>query len=144
MRGERPGNIPAFASAWRDAGYAFEAAMQCRRPRSDIVHVMNYSQFVPVIRRLNPRVKIVLHMQCEWLTQIDRSCIAARLAATDLVVGCSEYITATIADAFPEFAERCVTVPNAAVVVPESELAHAASQDVLFVGRCRRKKAFMI
>ena len=101
---------------------------------------MNYSQFVPVIRRLNPRTKIVLHMQCEWLTQVDRSCIAARLTATDLVLGCSEYITATIADAFPEFAERCVTVPNAAVVVPEAELGHSASQDVLFVGRVSPEK----
>jgi glycosyltransferase involved in cell wall biosynthesis len=141
LRGEGKGSVPAFASAWRDAAYAAEVGIQSRRARADIVHVINYSQFVPIIRRLNPRAKIVLHMQCEWLTQVDRSIISGRLRDTDLVIGCSEYITATIADAFPEYSGRFVTVPNAGVVVFESELTgYAYSKDVLFVGRVSPEK----
>lgn len=141
MVGE-PDGIPRFASSKRDLGYAVEVGIVCRRRECDIIHVMNFSQFVPVLRRLNPHAKIVLHMHCEWLTQIDRSVIADRLAKTDLVVGCSDHVTSLIADRFPEHARKCVTVQNAAAPVAGEDVSSAvgASGDVLFVGRVSPEK----
>jgi glycosyltransferase involved in cell wall biosynthesis len=51
-------------------------------------------------------------MHCEWLTQLDRALIEPRLREVNWVVGCSEYITDKIRMAWPQFANRCYTVPN--------------------------------
>jgi glycosyltransferase involved in cell wall biosynthesis len=79
-------------------------------------------------------------MECEWLTQLDREVIEQRLSAIDLVIGCSEYITGTIAERYPGFAHRCVTVPNAASVVPEYDRSQTKPGYVLFVGRVSPEK----
>jgi len=73
------------------------------------------------------------------LTQVDPAVIGPRLEAADLIIGCSEYITKKVADGYPKFAKRCVTVPNAAEVaedtIPTPEPFH-----VLFVGRVSPEK----
>jgi spore coat protein SA len=128
-----------FAS-WFHSHYARLAAKEIRDRDVDIVHIMNYSQFVPIVRKQNPRAVIALHMQCEWLTQFPRDVIERRLDQVDLVVGCSEYITKLVAGAFPRFAEKCVTVPNAADVVAEEDAARPGGAKVLFVGRLSPEK----
>lgn len=133
-------SLPAFASTWLDLGYAMEVGHRTRSLACDVVHVMNYSQYVPVIRRLNPRCKICLHMHCEWLTQLDYKIIEKRLTHADLVIGCSEYITEKIAKRFPQFAKKCVTVPNASAVTPEENKTDADPGYVLFVGRVSPEK----
>ena len=67
--------MPLFGSDWHHRGYALEVAGMIRKLKCDVVHVMNYSQFVPVIRKFNPRSRLALHMQCEWLTQLDPSLV---------------------------------------------------------------------
>jgi glycosyltransferase involved in cell wall biosynthesis len=101
---------PFFASCLSHLGYVLQVAIDLRKQKCDIAHVMNFSQFVPIIRALNPKIKIVLHMHCEWLTQLDRAMISQRLRKTDLVIGCSEYITTKIHDCFPQ--KRCQTIYN--------------------------------
>lgn len=135
-----PSTLPAFASVWRDLGYAVEVGLRSRRLKCDIVHILNYSQFVPVIRRLNPRCRICLHMQCEWLTQLDHTVMESRLKASDLMIGCSEYITQKVAKGFPQYEKRCVTVPNAASVVADNNRSAAEPYNVLFVGRVSPEK----
>ena len=131
---------PRFASAWLDLGYALEVGRTSRKLGCDIIQVMNYSQYIPVIRRMNPKVKISLHMQCEWLTQLDRKVIERCISQADIIVGCSEYITRKIVERFPQFANRCVTVPNAAHVIPEVDRVPADPNYVLFVGRVSPEK----
>ncbi|PZO57300.1 MAG: glycosyltransferase family 1 protein [Phormidesmis priestleyi] len=92
--------------------YGLRIATDLRQQQCDIVHIHNFSQFVPVIRALNPKLKIVLHMHCEWLSQFDRKVIAQRLAQCDLIIGCSDYITEKIRGQFPEFADKCQRVYN--------------------------------
>jgi spore coat protein SA len=130
---------PLFASSWHHRLYAAEVAYKVRQLKCDVVHIINYSQFVPVIRAIVPQCKISLHMQCEWLSQLDSTLITSRLQKTDLIVGCSEYITGKIAAKFPQYADRCVTVPNAAAEVPEDGRA-AGSMNVLFVNRLSPEK----
>ncbi|MGH7495314.1 MAG: glycosyltransferase family 4 protein [bacterium] len=106
------GPPPLFASALFYWGYALQVAIDLQKRRCDIVHLHNLSQFVLIIRAFNPKIKIILHMHCEWLSQLDRPMIAHRLNQVDGVIGCSEYITKKIRLAFPRLAARCQTVPN--------------------------------
>jgi len=92
--------------------YFLRVAADLQLQQCNVVHVHNFSQAVPIIRALNPRIKIVLHMHCEWLTQFSEKVMARRLAQCDLVVGCSDYIAQKVKDAFPQFAGRCVRVYN--------------------------------
>jgi glycosyltransferase involved in cell wall biosynthesis len=132
--------LPSFACSWHHGGYARAAARRTRELDCDVVHIMNYTQFVPHVREVNPNCKISLHMQCEWLTQLDRQAMAQRLSEADLMVGCSEHITRLTAAAYPELANRCVTVPNAAYTIPEYDRSAANSLAVLFVGRLSPEK----
>jgi spore coat protein SA len=121
-----------------------EVAQRARQLGCDVVHVMNYSQFVPVIRKLHPRCKISLHMQCEWLNQLDASLIERRLEQTDIIIGCSEYISRKITEKFPRYANRCVSVPNAADEVSSNYEPSPESMAVLCVNRLSPKRVFTI
>lgn len=93
-------------------GYARKAAILVRELGCDVVHIHNFSQFVPVIRRVNPRVNIVLHMHCEWLTQLSHFIISRRIQQTNMVVGCSDYISREIHSRYKKYTSRCETVLN--------------------------------
>ena len=103
---------PLVSSTLYYLDYALQVANDLRTQKCDIVHIHNFSQLVPVIRLLNPNIKIVLHMHCEWLTQLDRTMIAKRLHKVELILGCSEYITDKIRNTFPQYAGLCQTVYN--------------------------------
>ena len=146
LSGFRNPKRPFFASRLYYLGYALQVARDLRTQQPDIVHIHNFSQFVPVIRAFNPKVKIVLHMHCEWLTQLDQAMIEQRLRHVDLVVGCSEYITEKVRRRFPQFAGRCQTVFNGVDVHHfVSENSHSVSKEndvkrLLFVGRISPEK----
>jgi glycosyltransferase involved in cell wall biosynthesis len=104
--------MQAFASQAYHLGYIVQVARDLRRQNVDVVHIHNYSQFAPIVRRINKDVKIVLHMHCEWLNQLNSSVIARRLTACDLIVGCSDYITDKARTRFPESPCKWTTVYN--------------------------------
>jgi spore coat protein SA len=107
---------PLNASRWYYFAYAMKVARDLRKETCDIVHIHTFSQFAPIIRAFNPKIKIVLHMHCEWLTQFDFKMIEDRLRYIDLIIGVSEYITKKIRRRFPHFANRCQTLYNAASI----------------------------
>src|SRR5262249_4982922 len=82
--------------------------------RCDIVHIMNISQFVPIIRSRLPNIRIVLHMHCQWLEQLDAMVIQRRVNAADLVLGVSDFIAAGVRRRFPSLAPRCGHIYNGA------------------------------
>ncbi|MBE9170323.1 glycosyltransferase family 4 protein [Pleurocapsales cyanobacterium LEGE 06147] len=139
--------LPYFASTLFYFGYILQVALDLRRQQCDIIHIHNFSQFVPIIRAFNPRAKIVLHMHCEWLTQLNREAIARRLERADLIIGCSNHITNKIRDRFPSLAARCQTVYNGVDTthfVPNNHQTTISSKDkprLLFVGRVSPEKA---
>lgn len=138
---------PWFASALCHAGYALRVAWAARADAADVIHVHNYSQFVPVLRALNPRASIVLHMHCEWLTQVPRDLVERRLAQADLVLGCSGYVAERIRRAYPEVAGRCRALPNG-VDVHRFEAGlpkrHPKGPQVLYVGRVSPEKGIHV
>jgi glycosyltransferase involved in cell wall biosynthesis len=100
----------SFRSGWYYAGHALQIAADVRRRQCDVVHIINLSQFAPIIRAINPRTKIVLHMCSEWLTRIDRGAIESRLRKVDRILGCSDFVTNQIRRAFPGYSDRCATI----------------------------------
>jgi glycosyltransferase involved in cell wall biosynthesis len=112
----------------------------------DIVHIMNISQFVPIIRARLPKVRIVLHMHCQWLEQLDASIIERRIKAADLVLGVSNFIAAGVQRRFPFLAQRCSHVYNGADIAlfkrppgwPEKP------KHLLYVGRLAPEKGVHI
>jgi glycosyltransferase involved in cell wall biosynthesis len=143
---ERRLRRPAYASIFHNLGFSLQAAWHARRCRCDVIHVHNFSQFVPVMRALNPNARIVLHMNCEWLSQHDPSMIGPRLARADAILGCSGHIARKIVERFPQFEARCQVVYNGTDVerflpAGDSVVAHApAPLRILFVGRISPEK----
>jgi len=136
-----------FASGLYYLEYIVKVSLDLRKRHYDIVHIQNLSQFAPVVRALNPGVRILLHMHCEWLTQLDSSLIRPRLEKTDMIVGCSDYITEKIRRRFPSVASRCRTVYNGVDVrlnETRNGRKNGAAKRVLFVGRISPEKGLHV
>lgn len=136
---------PVFASALAYRAYAVQVARDLRRRGCDVVHVHNFSQFAPVIRRYNPGVRIALHMHCDWLAQLDRKTVARRLRDVDLVVGTSDHVTRGVQARFPEYADRCRTISNSIDAGRFSAGEHSEAKTpseprILYVGRVSPEK----
>lgn len=135
---------PFFASPLYYGQFIKRIAINLQEQEADIVHIHNFSQFVPVIRRFNPGVKIVLHMHCEWLSQLDEKWMEERIAQADRVIGCSSYITDQVSKRFPAYANRCKTVLNGVDLTTfyknTPDTNSGTSQRLLFVGRVSPEK----
>jgi glycosyltransferase involved in cell wall biosynthesis len=99
--------MPFYAHSYASAGLRCLAELD-----PDIVHLQNVSQFLPLARRLVPRARLVLQMNCDWLCQLPPRTVRRRLADVDLVLGASDYIADRIRERFPELADRCRTLYN--------------------------------
>jgi glycosyltransferase involved in cell wall biosynthesis len=108
----RAGGRPAFASRAFYLPYALRTALDARRRGCEAAVVTNLTQFPPLLRALNPRARIALNMECDWLPQLDRASIDRRLEACDLISGCSAFITERVGEAFPRHRDRCFTLYN--------------------------------
>jgi glycosyltransferase involved in cell wall biosynthesis len=138
---------PTFASIFHHLSYSVFIAFAARRERCEIIHIFNYSQFVSVIRILNPDAKIVLHMQCDWLAQLDPQLVEHRLRKTNLVLGCADYITDRIRHAFPAHEAKCKTVYNGVPLpadVVERDRKPDDSFHLLYVGRVSPEKGIHV
>jgi glycosyltransferase involved in cell wall biosynthesis len=103
---------PHVASRLYSLGYILQVARDTSRRRCDIIHLHNFSQYVPIVRYFNPRAKIVLHMHCDWLTMLDEKLVRPRIAKADMVLGVSDFVTSRLKARFPEFADRFHTLYN--------------------------------
>jgi glycosyltransferase involved in cell wall biosynthesis len=137
---------PLFVSALYCIGYIIQIAVNLRSQKPDIVHLHNYSQFVPIVRLLNPKVRIILHMHCEWLFQLDHKLIHRRIKKADVIIGCCEYISEEHRLTYPDMAPQCKTVYNGVDISrfkPISELERQKFNygvNILFVGRISPEK----
>ena len=138
--------MPYFGSRWFNFGYGWQIANHAALQDYNVIHIHNFSQFVPLIRARNANAKIVLHLHCEWVNRLPKQPIAARLADADLIISCSDYITDKIKERFPNYASICRTINNgvdADHFVPDrsdrSQLVENTPQ-LLFVGRISPEK----
>ncbi|MER8830498.1 glycosyltransferase family 4 protein [Mesorhizobium sp. M0938] len=123
--------------------YAFDFLAQAirtiRRLSPDVIHIQNFPQYVPAIRRAAPQAAIVLHMHCDWLAELDRHAMKRALAATDLAFGCSEHVVTAARTRFAEMGPIFAVLPNGAPANQDVAVARIPGK-VLFVGRVSPEK----
>ena len=126
---------PFFASRLFHPVYFREVARDLVRLEPTIVHVHNFSQLLPAIRRASPGTRRVLQMHCDWLSDLARPIVARRLRFADLVLGCSEHVTNRIRARFPEFADRVRTRLNGVDVDRFRPVGTPPQRKLFFAGR---------
>jgi spore coat protein SA len=136
---------PLFSSVAFYPWYGLRVALDLRKHGCDVVHVHNLSQYLPLIKILNPRTSVVLHMHCEWLTQLPLELVQRRIQSASLILGVSEYITGKIRSRFPGRGPICKTVFNGVQVqgldpCNKSESHIQNPLTILFVGRLTPEK----
>lgn len=130
----------------RHPSYARRLSRRLRTRSCDVAHVMNYWQWCQTIRRSG--CAVVLEMQSEWLSQMDRRRVAVQLAAVDAVVGVSGHIVRLFEEAFPDFRGLVATAYNGVNVDTfcptiddvSADSVAAREKRVLFVGRLSPEK----
>lgn len=131
----RPARRPAFASGLYHRGYFRRAARAAVDASCDLVHLPNFSQPAPIVKRMNPEARVVLNMRCDWLSQLSPSLVRRRAAHCDLILGVSDYVTERALHVLP--GHRCETLHNGvdpALFSPAADGADLPPR-VLFVGR---------
>jgi glycosyltransferase involved in cell wall biosynthesis len=103
---------PISTSSWLFPDYGRQVAVNLQHEGCDLIHIQHCSQYAPIIRALNPKAKIVLHLHAEWFSQIDPAVIATRLKAVDLLTTVGDYVTEKTRHAFPTVARSCATTYN--------------------------------
>ena len=91
--------------------YGRRVAEDLQRQQCDIIHIQHCSQYAPIIRALNPKSKIVLHVHAEWFSQCNFEVLRRRLESVDWVFTVSDYITQKTVRDFPGIADHCQTMP---------------------------------
>jgi glycosyltransferase involved in cell wall biosynthesis len=133
---------PIFNSALWYRQFIGEVLADPSLRNCDIVHIMNISQFVPLVRAKLPKTRIVLHMECQWLEHLDAAVIERRINAADLVLGCSKFIAAGVRRRFPSFALRSRHIYNGADIAlfARPPGVQPNPKQLLFVGRLAPEK----
>ena len=107
-----PTSAPISTSSMLYPDYGRQVALDLQKERCDVIHVQHSSQYLPILREMNPNSKIVLHLHAEWFSQTNPKLLARRLHSADLITTVSDYITAKTRRDFPAFADRCETRYN--------------------------------
>jgi len=107
-----PRSTPISTSRWLFPDYGRQVALDLRHQNCDVIHLQHCSQYAPLIRALNPRAKIVLHLHAEWFSQSNPAVLADRLSAVDLVTTVGNYVTDKTRRTFPIIEGRCETTYN--------------------------------
>ncbi len=108
-----PLSPPASSSKRLFRTFGRQVAQDLRLQACDVIHVQHCSQYLPVIRALNPRAIIVLQLHAEWFSQNQPAILEKRLRHVDLVTTVSDYITEKTRRQFPTLSGRCQTMYNA-------------------------------
>lgn len=103
---------PVSTSRWLFPGYGRRVARELAKEKFDVIHIQHCSQYVPLIRKLNPGAKIDLQLHAEWFSQCKPAALGARLRGLDLLTTVSDHITNKTKRDVPSLAGRCETVYN--------------------------------
>lgn len=141
-RWQRP-QSPVFASPLSAIGYYGRIALDLRKRRCDVVHVLTYQNALAVLGLAGSDVKMALHRHDNGLMELEAGRVQRQLARAALIIGCSDFVTGNIRERFPALAERCHTLVEG---VDTDRFAPADGQpgssriDLLYVGRLAAEK----
>lgn len=131
---------PFLFTRWFEPVYALRSALDARSRRLQIIHVQNFLQYAVVFKHLCPRIKVVVHMHCEWLNQIECATVREYLKHVDLVVCCSEHIRERAIRVLPELRARSCVVYNGVDTGRFTAAAAPTDGQVYFIGRVSPEK----
>ena len=132
-----------FSHNYYHLAYVIQAAFIIRKYHCKIVHTYNFSQFPRILKLINPNLKALVNMRCEWLSQLPHKQLAKQLESIDSIVGCSEYITEKAASRFPDSDTAFDTIHigfDTERFAYNHEIAKNDKNTVLFVGRISPEK----
>jgi glycosyltransferase involved in cell wall biosynthesis len=136
------------AAAEGHSAYARAAARALDAVGPDIVHVMNYYAWCSTFAGRGNR-GVVLEMQSEWLSQMDRNLVRRVLRDAAGVVGVSDHIVSLFRESFPDYPGMVATAYNGVdvdVFKPAAAASGVAADEprILFVGRLSPEKGIHI
>jgi glycosyltransferase involved in cell wall biosynthesis len=135
---------PYFTTSTFFREYVAGVVKQLRDDPPDIVHIQVCSQFIPVVRKALPDARIVFHTHDELLTRVDPELMSRRLAMTDAVVTCSDYVTQRWREHFFSFHGRIHTIGNGVdlqrFTPVHDDVDNPSRHHVLYVGRVSPEK----
>lgn len=127
--------------------FAREVARDIRARNCDVIHVISVTSLLPVLRRMNPRARIVLHSEDHALADFASNRLTRRLADADLVLGCSNFVTNNIRTRLPRLEAGVKTLyngvradGNTAGHLPSARSPGADTMKILYVGRISPEK----
>lgn len=132
--------------------YPFAATACSRILGISVCHVLNRYSYVLIIKRFNPKVKIILHMQNDHLLYISDKEFKRVIQSINLLVVCSDYvgdgIRNRIQKEIPELNKtQITTVYNGAdgnkFNIEESYTIRHNRQNILFIGRLIPEKGVL-
>ena len=133
----RPPGLESRADAY--LGWASAVASGLRIAPVDVVHVMNYWGWSQRLRGN----RVVLEMQSEWLSQMNREAVAEQLRAVHAVVAVSSHVERLFRAAFPDYHGIVDVVHNGVnteLFCPARAREDTDSQRLLYVGRVSPEK----
>jgi spore coat protein SA len=139
-----PARRPFFSTRFFHPVYFHAATREVRALGADVVHVHNFSQLLPMLRRASPPSRLILQMHCDWLAELSRSMLARRLRTADAVLGCSDFVTQRIRARFPELGDRVMTRLNGVDVDRFRPAATRPPRTVFFAGRIAPDKGIHV
>jgi glycosyltransferase involved in cell wall biosynthesis len=139
---------PFFTSILYYFGFYWQVAKNLKAKKCEVVHIIDVSQAVTLVRFLNPQAKIVLHAETEWLSYYDQAMIEKRVNQADLVIGCSDYVTDRIRKRFPQL--KSATIYNGVdtnYFIPPTEPKKSSQtgvKQILYIGRISPEKGIHV
>jgi glycosyltransferase involved in cell wall biosynthesis len=103
---------PVSTSPLYFPNYGAKVAQELSKEHFDVIHIQHSGQFAPVIRKFNPKAKIVLHLHAEWFSQSKREQLLQRVHALDLLTTVSDYVSERVRLLLPALEKPCVTHYN--------------------------------
>jgi glycosyltransferase involved in cell wall biosynthesis/Tfp pilus assembly protein PilF len=103
---------PSSTSRWVFPMYGRQVAKELRPEQFDIIHFQHTTQYIPIVRALNPKAKIILNLHHEFYAQTNLKMIERRLRHVDFVTCVSDFVAEKVCQHFPQIAHRCQTIYN--------------------------------
>jgi glycosyltransferase involved in cell wall biosynthesis len=119
--------------------YIAQAADFLAEQQVDSIVFPLYPQWAPALKARNPKARLILWMQCEWLSA-GPARFEKHLDLIDRVVCCSDYIAKRIAERFPQMADRLRTIPNGVDTRVFTPSVNRSRHLILYTGRLTPEK----
>lgn len=139
-RGLYPNLGPFFARQYYLRDYVVQCIRRLRDFRPDVIHIHNFVNHLPALRKAFPDATLVIHMHCDWLHELDQQSVRVFLQSADLVVGCSDHVVRNARDRFPDLSIPFEELPNGVDLTASQARPDNPRDNVLFVGRVSPEK----